>query len=54
MPGFTHTDVYTMPTYLRRFYWNQLIEQKKEENSAKEKQMKQQKKNLPKMPRKRR
>jgi len=30
--GFTHSDVYNMPVYLRRFYFNLLIEQKNEEN----------------------
>jgi hypothetical protein len=31
--GFTWRDVYTMPTKLRRFYFNKLIELKKEEKS---------------------
>jgi len=29
--GFTHNDVYHMPTYLRRFYLKQLVDLKKEE-----------------------
>ena len=32
--GFTHTDVYTMPVYLRRFYTNELIDAKKAEEEA--------------------
>jgi hypothetical protein len=34
--GFTHSEVYNMPVYLRTFYAQQLIKAKKEE----EKQMK--------------
>ena len=30
--GFTHTDVYDMPIYLRNFYYNKLIETRKQEN----------------------
>ena len=30
--GFTHTDVYDMPVYLRNFYYTKLIDTKKEEN----------------------
>ena len=29
--GFTHSDVYNMPTYLRRFYSNKLTDQLKKE-----------------------
>jgi|TARA_R100001129_G_C5234263_1_gene223517 hypothetical protein len=29
--GFTHDDVYSMPTYLRRFYFKKLSETKKKE-----------------------
>jgi hypothetical protein len=29
--GFTWSDVYFMPTYLRRFYFNKLIDLKKKE-----------------------
>lgn len=29
--GFTWLDVYSLPTYLRNFYFNKLIELKKEE-----------------------
>jgi len=33
--GFTHSDIYNMPTYLRRFYSNKLTDQlKKEQNDA--------------------
>jgi|APSaa5957512576_1039674.scaffolds.fasta_scaffold267250_2 hypothetical protein len=31
--GFTHYDVYNMPVYLRRFYIETLIKQKKEEEN---------------------
>ena len=30
--GFTHSDVYDMPVYLRKFYYKTLIETKQEEN----------------------
>ena len=30
--GFTHSDLYTMPTYLRKFYLQTLVNTKKEEN----------------------
>ena len=30
--GFTHSDVYSMPVYLRNFYYKQLNETKKKEN----------------------
>ena len=30
--GFTHSDVYNMPVYLRNFYFQKLIKTKKEEN----------------------
>jgi len=30
--GFTHSDVYNMPTFLRRFYFNKLSETKKKES----------------------
>ena len=35
--GFTHDDVYSMPTYLRRFYMKKLIDTKKEEKKQIEK-----------------
>jgi len=38
--GFTHSDVYTLPTYLRNFYYKKLIETKKEERKEAEKQQK--------------
>ena len=50
MSGFTHDDVYTMPIYLRRFYWNQLVEQRTKENKEQEKAAKQQQSQMPKMP----
>jgi len=30
--GFTHSDVYTMPIYLRNFYYRQLSDTRKKEN----------------------
>ena len=30
--GFTHSDVYNMPVYLRNFYYKQLAETRKKEN----------------------
>ena len=30
--GFTHSDVYDMPVYLRNFYYNELVDAKKKEN----------------------
>ena len=35
--GFTHSDVYNMPTYLRRFYSNKLSDQLKKEHKNAEK-----------------
>ena len=35
--GFTHTDVYDMPVYLRNFYYTKLIDTKKEETKQAEK-----------------
>jgi hypothetical protein len=34
--GFTMMDVYKLPTHLRRFYYNQLVESKKREAKAAE------------------
>ena len=30
--GFTHSDVYDMPVYLRNFYYNKLADTRKKEN----------------------
>ena len=30
--GFTHSDVYSMPVYLRYFYYDKLTETRKKEN----------------------
>ena len=30
--GFTHSDVYDMPIYLRNFYYNELLDTRKAEN----------------------
>jgi len=35
--GFTHEDVYTMPTYLRNFYYKKLIKIKQDEKDGMEK-----------------
>jgi len=40
MEGFTHSEVYSMPVYLRKFYWNELLELKKAEKAEYEKQRK--------------
>ena len=32
--GFTHSDVYGMPVYLRRFYFKKLSDYKKTEDEA--------------------
>lgn len=32
--GFTHTDVYNMPVWARKFYINKIIEYKKQEKKA--------------------
>ena len=41
--GFTIMDLYKMPTHLRMFYYNKLVEAKKKENEAAEQQNKQSK-----------
>ena len=38
--GFTHSDVYNMPVYLRNFYYKQLAETRKKENDEVKKQNK--------------
>ena len=39
--GFTWSEVYTMPTYLRKFYFNKLLDfKKKEAEEAKKAQSK--------------
>ena len=43
--GFTFLDVYQLPVYLRRFYFNQLLDAKKEERKQVEKQQNRQKSN---------
>jgi hypothetical protein len=44
--GFTHSDVYEMPIYLRNFYYKQLIDTRKRENDEMKKA---QKRNNPKV-----
>ena len=41
--AFTIMDLYKMPTHLRMFYYNKLVETKKKENEALEQQIKQSK-----------
>ena len=36
--GFTHSDVYEMPVYLRNFYYKELIDTRKKENDEIKKQ----------------
>jgi hypothetical protein len=36
--GFTHSDVYDMPIYLRNFYYKQLSDTRKKENDEIKKQ----------------
>ena len=36
--GFTHGDIYTMPVYLRNFYYRKLADQKNKENDEVSKQ----------------
>lgn len=42
--GFTHTDLYNMPTYLRNYYYRKLVEVRKKENEDYEKEVKKAKK----------
>jgi hypothetical protein len=38
--GFTHSDVYNMPVFLREFYYKKLADTRKAENDAIDKQNK--------------
>ena len=50
--GFTHSDVYSMPVYLRNFYYQELLEAKKSENKKiKESQNKSKSVSQPNIPR---
>ncbi len=42
--GFTHADLYSMPTYLRNYYYRKLVEVRKKENEDYEKEVKKAKK----------
>ena len=42
--GFTHSDVYEMPVYLRKFYINKLVDTKDEEKKQMDKSTKSSKK----------
>tara|TARA_R100000008_G_scaffold20961_1_gene11025 strand:+ start:724 stop:975 length:252 start_codon:yes stop_codon:yes gene_type:complete len=48
--GFTHDDVYCMPTYLRRFYYQELIDTRKKESEEVKKQQRQSKSRTPNIP----
>jgi hypothetical protein len=37
--GFTHTELYNLPIYLRSFYYKKLVEVRKQENEEHEKAM---------------
>ena len=45
--GFTHSDVYTMPTYLRNFYIKQLVKAKDAEKEHMEKANRSQSSSIP-------
>jgi len=38
--GFTFTELYTMPTYLRNYYLKQMLQTRKEENEKVERESK--------------
>ena len=46
--GFTHSDVYDMPIYLRNFYYNKLVETRKKENEEVRKAQQKSKSKVPK------
>ena len=46
--GFTHSDVYGMPVYLRNFYYNKLVETRKKENDEVRKVQQKNKSKVPK------
>tara|TARA_Y100000401_G_C8303989_1_gene215843 strand:+ start:621 stop:794 length:174 start_codon:yes stop_codon:yes gene_type:complete len=50
--GFSHSDVYNMPTYMRSFYYNQLAEMKKLEKKEMDKANKKPSYSKPSIPRK--
>ena len=45
--GFTHSDVYDMPIYLRNFYYKQLVDTRKKENDEMKKAQQQSKMSKP-------
>ena len=50
--GFTHSDIYDMPVYLRSFYYKKLVEvKKKEEKQVQESQRKNKAPRTPNIPR---
>ena len=49
--GFTHSDVYEMPIYLRNFYYQELLAAKKEEKKQMDKVSKKTKISTPNIPR---
>jgi len=42
--GFTHTELYNMPIYLRNFYYKKLVDVRKKENEEHENAMRKAKK----------
>ena len=48
--GFTVMELYKMPTYLRMFYYNKLVDSKKKEADAQKKSQKQTQSSSPKGP----
>ena len=52
--GFTYTEVYNMPVYLRTFYLHKLSKHFKDRNKAQEEAMKKSRKSSPKSPKIRR
>jgi hypothetical protein len=51
MPGFSWTELYTMPIDLRRFYYKATLDKIKKHNANVQEQNKQAKKSAPKIPR---
>ena len=45
--GFTHSDVYEMPIYLRNFYYQELVQVRKDENEQIKKSQRRQKVSKP-------
>ena len=48
--GFTHSELYSMPVYLRNFYYRELLNIKKEEKKQMDKASKKSKTTIPNIP----